>query len=61
MGFREDAVRAYQAGCTAEQAGRRPTDCPHPRNSALRLAWVRGYAKAGPVANGQQTSPCNGL
>ncbi|MFG3118692.1 Rmf/CrpP fold protein [Streptomyces sp. NPDC048197] len=43
MGFREDAVRAYQAGYAAARSGRPPTECPHPRDSALRLAWIRGY------------------
>ncbi|MFF4701256.1 Rmf/CrpP fold protein [Streptomyces chattanoogensis] len=46
MGFREDAVRAYQAGYGAARAGRPPTDCPHPGDSALRLAWARGYCAA---------------
>ncbi|MEV0115547.1 Rmf/CrpP fold protein [Streptomyces sp. NPDC050844] len=46
MGFREDGVRAYQDGQTAAREGRLPTDCPHPRDSALRLAWVRGYVAA---------------
>ncbi|MFM9368147.1 Rmf/CrpP fold protein [Streptomyces sp. Da 82-17] len=44
MGFREDAVRAHQDGQNAAREQRPPTDCPHPADSALRLAWVRGYA-----------------
>ena len=43
MGFREDAVRAHRAGYVAARAGRPPTDCPHPADSLLRTAWVRGY------------------
>ncbi|MEU5130023.1 Rmf/CrpP fold protein [Streptomyces mobaraensis] len=43
VGFREDAVRAYQDGRATAQAGRPATDCPHPADSLLRLAWVRGY------------------
>ncbi|MEU7163134.1 Rmf/CrpP fold protein [Streptomyces morookaense] len=46
MGFREDAVRAYQAGRDAARADRPVTDCPHPADSLLQLAWVRGYAAA---------------
>ncbi|MFE1770275.1 Rmf/CrpP fold protein [Streptomyces sp. NPDC059008] len=44
MGFREDAVRARHAGYVAARAGRPVTDCPHPADSLLRMAWVRGYA-----------------
>ncbi|MEU1674086.1 Rmf/CrpP fold protein [Streptomyces roseifaciens] len=46
MGFRENAVRAHQDGQTAARAGRPPTDCPHPADFLLRLAWVRGYLSA---------------
>ncbi|MFE7316414.1 Rmf/CrpP fold protein [Streptomyces sp. NPDC057555] len=49
MGFREDAVRAYQAGRDAAQASRPVTACPHPADSLLRLAWVRGYTTARPL------------
>ncbi|WP_371648045.1 MULTISPECIES: Rmf/CrpP fold protein [unclassified Streptomyces] len=48
MGFREDTVRARQAGYTAARAGRPLTDCPHSADSLLRLAWVRGYKAAHP-------------
>ncbi|MFK0289935.1 Rmf/CrpP fold protein [Streptomyces sp. NPDC090442] len=44
MGFREDAIRARRAGYVAAHAGRPVTDCPHPADSLLRTAWVRGYA-----------------
>ncbi|WKU45977.1 Rmf/CrpP fold protein [Streptomyces sp. VNUA116] len=54
MGFREAAVRAYQDGQAAAHAGRPATDCPHPADSLLRLAWVRGYLASGstPTAEG---------
>ncbi|WKX74197.1 Rmf/CrpP fold protein [Streptomyces sp. XD-27] len=38
-------MRAHQAGYAAARASRPPTDCPHPADSPLRLAWVRGYVK----------------
>ncbi|MFF0744207.1 Rmf/CrpP fold protein [Streptomyces sp. NPDC004111] len=47
MGFREDAVRAQQAGREAARAGQPPTVCPHrAAEPLLRAAWVRGYAAA---------------
>ncbi|MGW1489787.1 Rmf/CrpP fold protein [Streptomyces sp. NPDC002402] len=49
MGFRADALAAEQAGREAALAGRPPTDCPHPADSALRPAWVRGYVAARPL------------
>ncbi|MEU5302226.1 Rmf/CrpP fold protein [Streptomyces noursei] len=51
MGFREDAVRAYQDGYAVARAGRPPTDCPHPADSLLRLAWIRGYVKGSRFAS----------
>lgn len=56
MGFREDAVRALQAGRHAAKTGRPATDCPHPAESLLRLAWVRGYVAAGPLADEDQAA-----
>ncbi|WP_078661184.1 Rmf/CrpP fold protein [Streptomyces sp. NRRL B-24484] len=49
MGFRGDAVRAAAAGRDAARAGQSVTVCPHPRESLLRLAWVRGYAAERPT------------
>ncbi|WP_199837150.1 MULTISPECIES: Rmf/CrpP fold protein [unclassified Streptomyces] len=46
MGFREDAVRAREAGYAAAVAGRPATDCPHRGDALLRAAWVRGYVAA---------------
>ncbi|WP_257032531.1 Rmf/CrpP fold protein [Streptomyces sp. 1331.2] len=37
-------MRAVTAGRDAARAGQPVTVCPHPRESLLRLAWVRGYA-----------------
>ncbi|MFB6806594.1 Rmf/CrpP fold protein [Streptomyces sp. NPDC056387] len=53
MGFRENAVRAREAGAAAAVAGRPATDCPHRGDEPLlRAAWVRGY-----VAAEQQLAP----
>lgn len=53
MGFRENAVRARQAGARAALTGRPATDCPHGGDEPLlRAAWVRGY-----VAAEQQLAP----
>ncbi|MET7633430.1 MULTISPECIES: Rmf/CrpP fold protein [unclassified Streptomyces] len=46
MGFREDALRARQAGLAAARAGRPVTACPRFNDSRLTAAWVRGYAAA---------------
>ncbi|MGD3112909.1 Rmf/CrpP fold protein [Streptomyces sp. YGL11-2] len=56
MGFREDAVCAHQAGHDAAQAARPATDCPHPAESLLRLAWVRGYVTARPFDDEDQAA-----
>ena len=53
MGTREDIARAMLAGREAGQAGKRATQCPHPAESLLRTAWIRGYAAARPVVTGQ--------
>ncbi|MFC5720364.1 Rmf/CrpP fold protein [Streptomyces gamaensis] len=53
MGFREDAVRAYQDGRDAARSGRPVTVCPHPAGSLLQLAWVRGYVVARPLPEGE--------
>ncbi|MFE0877310.1 Rmf/CrpP fold protein [Streptomyces sp. CA-250714] len=50
MGTREDIVRAVTAGREAGRRGDRPTACPHPRDSLLRTAWIRGYAETRPLA-----------
>ncbi|MFE5558662.1 Rmf/CrpP fold protein [Streptomyces sp. NPDC056544] len=53
VGFRENAVRAREAGAAAAVAGRPATDCPHRGDEPLlRAAWVRGY-----VAAEQQLAP----
>ncbi|MFI9066285.1 Rmf/CrpP fold protein [Streptomyces sp. NPDC053429] len=53
MGFRENAVRAREAGTAAAVAGRPATDCPYRGDEPLlRAAWVRGY-----VAAEQQLAP----
>ncbi|MEV7777807.1 Rmf/CrpP fold protein [Kitasatospora sp. NPDC088351] len=49
MGFRADIVRAVAAGRDAARGGQPITACPHPRDSLLRSAWVRGYAAARPL------------
>ncbi|MGW2541089.1 Rmf/CrpP fold protein [Kitasatospora sp. NPDC001574] len=49
LGFRADVVRATRAGRDAARAGQPVTACPHPRDSLLRSAWVRGYAAARPI------------
>ncbi|MEU9306948.1 Rmf/CrpP fold protein [Streptomyces sp. NPDC048256] len=51
MGAREDVVRAMQEGRTAAEQGEEPTVCPYPATSILRTAWIRGYARARPVAD----------
>ncbi|WP_371522749.1 Rmf/CrpP fold protein [Kitasatospora sp. NBC_01300] len=42
-------MRAVEAGRAAARAGQSVTVCPHPRESILRAAWVRGYAAARPI------------
>ncbi|MFD7738408.1 Rmf/CrpP fold protein [Streptomyces sp. MJM8645] len=49
MGFRADVVRTVEAGRAAARDGQPVTACPHPRESILRVAWVRGYAAARPI------------
>ncbi|MFD7121911.1 Rmf/CrpP fold protein [Streptomyces sp. NPDC059922] len=51
MGAREDIVRATAEGRTAGKQGEPPTACPYPGTSTLRTAWIRGYARARPVAD----------
>ncbi|MFJ6052311.1 Rmf/CrpP family protein [Streptomyces sp. NPDC092307] len=46
MGFREDALRARQAGLAAARAGRPATACPRFNDARLSVAWVRGYVAA---------------
>ena len=53
METREDIARAMLEGRKAGQAGKRATQCPHPAESLLRTAWIRGYAAARPVVTGQ--------
>ncbi|MDJ1136222.1 Rmf/CrpP fold protein [Streptomyces iconiensis] len=49
MGTREEIVRAVTGGREAGRRGDRPTVCPHPADSILRRAWIRGYAETRPV------------
>ncbi|WP_405565491.1 Rmf/CrpP fold protein [Streptomyces sp. NBC_01180] len=42
-------MQAATDGATAGRRGDRPTTCPYPRDSLLRAAWIRGYARARPV------------
>ncbi|MGW1405029.1 Rmf/CrpP fold protein [Streptomyces sp. NPDC002403] len=51
MGTREDVTRAVNEGAEAGRRGDPPTACPYPRTSLLRGAWVRGYARARPLAS----------
>lgn len=50
MGARVDLTQAITAGAEARRRGDRPTACPYPRGSLLRSAWIRGYARAQPLA-----------
>ncbi|MFD4659333.1 Rmf/CrpP fold protein [Kitasatospora sp. NPDC058444] len=43
-------MRAAAAGRDAARSGRPITVCPHPHESLLRAAWVRGYAAARPIS-----------
>jgi hypothetical protein len=51
VGTRQDITEALLAGAQAAQNGDEPTTCPYPRDSLLRRAWIRGYARARPVAD----------
>lgn len=51
MGTREEIVKATADGREAGERGDPPTACPHPSTSTLRTAWIRGYARARPVAD----------
>ncbi|MER7540059.1 Rmf/CrpP family protein [Streptomyces sp. NPDC097704] len=52
MGFREDALRARQAGLAAARAGHPPTACPRFKDPRLTVAWVRGYRVIRPPEQG---------
>ncbi|MER7691561.1 Rmf/CrpP fold protein [Streptomyces sp. NPDC097610] len=54
MGAREDVVKATQEGAAAGQQGEPATVCPYPATSILRTAWIRGYARARPVADADE-------
>ncbi|WP_308303773.1 Rmf/CrpP fold protein [Streptomyces sp. CB02959] len=49
MGTREDIVRAVTDGAAAGRRGDDVRTCPYPRDSLLRTAWVKGYAKERPA------------
>lgn len=49
MGAREDITRAVDEGAEAGRRGDPPTACPYSRDSLLRGAWVRGYARVRPL------------
>ncbi|MFD3829725.1 Rmf/CrpP fold protein [Streptomyces sp. NPDC058621] len=46
MGTRAQIVEAHQKGSEAGRRNEPPTACPYPRDTTLRTAWIRGYAKA---------------
>ncbi|MCX5161878.1 hypothetical protein OOK39_21825 [Streptomyces sp. NBC_00264] len=50
MGTRENIAQAIAAGAEAGARGDRPTACPYGAESLLRTAWIRGYARARPLA-----------
>ncbi|MFE3586789.1 Rmf/CrpP fold protein [Streptomyces niveus] len=50
MGAREEITEAIIKGREAGEAGEKPTACPYPRDSILRTAWVKGYARTRPIA-----------
>ncbi|MBI0374735.1 Rmf/CrpP fold protein [Streptomyces himastatinicus] len=56
MGTREDIVKAVETGREAGRNGEQPTACPYPRSSALRTAWIRGYAETRPVSSQPETT-----
>ncbi|MET9253757.1 Rmf/CrpP fold protein [Streptomyces sp. NPDC003717] len=51
MATREDIVRAFIRGAEAGRRGDDVTTCPHAADSLLRTAWIKGYARARPVAD----------
>lgn len=53
MGTREEIAQAVSEGAEAGRRGDPPTACPYPRTSLLRGAWVRGYARARPLATSE--------
>ncbi|WP_405912784.1 Rmf/CrpP fold protein [Streptomyces sp. NBC_00963] len=50
MGARAEIVQAVTDGAAAGRRGDRPTTCPYLRDSLLRTAWIRGYARTRPAA-----------
>ncbi|MGW0956716.1 Rmf/CrpP fold protein [Streptomyces sp. NPDC002545] len=38
------------AGLPAGRRGESPLVCPYPATSILRTVWIRGYARARPIA-----------
>ncbi|MFE2937168.1 Rmf/CrpP fold protein [Streptomyces sp. NPDC059278] len=50
VGTREDVTRAVSEGAQTGRRGDPPTACPYPNTSLLRGVWVRGYARARPLA-----------
>ncbi|MFC8925231.1 Rmf/CrpP fold protein [Streptomyces albidoflavus] len=50
MTTREDIVRALIQGAEAGRRGDHVKTCPHRGDSLLRTAWIKGYARARPVA-----------
>jgi ribosome modulation factor len=48
---REDIARAIAEGNAAGKRGDLVKTCPYPRESLLRPAWIRGYARARPVGS----------
>lgn len=50
MGAREDITRAITQGIAAGKGGFPVTTCPYGRTNLLRSAWIRGYARARPLA-----------
>ncbi|MEW2297323.1 Rmf/CrpP fold protein [Streptomyces sp. NPDC006743] len=53
MGTREDITRAVIQGAEAGRRGDDVRTCPHPSDSLLRTAWIKGYARARPVADNE--------
>ncbi|MFF7234409.1 Rmf/CrpP fold protein [Streptomyces sioyaensis] len=56
MGPRESITQALTEGAAAGRAGKPATDCPYPRTSLLRTAWIRGYARARPLSTQPETA-----
>jgi hypothetical protein len=46
MGYRAELTRALLAGRTAARTEQPMTACPHPPQTLLRTAWLRGYGQA---------------